>query len=58
MVQFGLIQGSLKFTFTENGLGSHSPKLASDPFLLLGDKPIFGECAPQAFDENEIGVFV
>ena len=26
------MQVSLKLTFTKNGLGAHSPKLASEPF--------------------------
>ena len=41
----GLIQLSLKFTFTENGLGAHSPKFTftiidQRAFLLTDDEPI------------------
>ena len=64
----GLIQVSLKFNYTEKDLDALSPKLgdgaflyqeiglnfAAWTFLLLGNGPILGECAPKAFCESEM----
>ena len=53
-----LLEVSLKFTFTENGLGAHSPKCTSQEigrraFLLSEDQPIITKSSISAFGESD-----